>query len=29
MEAYRTWRQVLRVIDEGLRSEPCPGESIH
>lgn len=29
MEAYRTWRQVLRAIDEVLRSEPWPGERIH
>ena len=29
MEAYRIWRQVLRAIDEVLRPEPWPGESIH
>ncbi len=29
MEAYRTWRQVLRAIDEVMRPAPWPGERIH
>lgn len=29
VEGYRAWQQILRAIDEVMRSAPWPGESIH
>ena len=29
MDGYQTWRRILRAIDEVMRAQPWPGESVH